>query len=122
MSVWLATNVYRLGEGREIELRQPTLAPMLNKDIKFSLCSSALLLPSRCCLLAFVSLVVRRRNKSFNVGLRIWNSDSRCFIINGIAHKDLSFKHKVKAKSKGVLINSSHRIINTSQKNMASFG
>src|SRR5690606_12628253 len=77
----VAYNVYRLGEGREIELRQPTLAPMLNKDIKISLCSSALLLPNRCCLLAFVSLVIRRRNKSFNVGLRIWNSDRRYFIV-----------------------------------------
>jgi hypothetical protein len=43
----LAPNVHRLGEGREIELRLPTLAPKMIKDKKFSPCYSALLLPNR---------------------------------------------------------------------------
>jgi len=33
--------VHRLGDGREIALRLPTLALLLNKNIKFSFCSSA---------------------------------------------------------------------------------
>ena len=53
----MAYNVKRLGEGREIELGLLTFVPMLNKDIKFSLCSSALLLPSRCCAFALVNLL-----------------------------------------------------------------
>ena len=44
----MAGNGYRLGEGREIEFRLPMLAPKLNKDINFSLRSSALFLPNRC--------------------------------------------------------------------------
>ena len=52
VSYRIAANVKRLGEGRDIEFRLLTLLPILNKDIKFNLCSSALLLPSCCWLLA----------------------------------------------------------------------
>src|SRR5215213_10211779 len=41
LSLWLKSlitkllpNIYRLGEGRELELRLPALSPKLNKDIK----------------------------------------------------------------------------------------
>jgi hypothetical protein len=46
LRILFAHNVHSFGEGREIELPLSTLIPKLNKDIKFSLCSSALLLPS----------------------------------------------------------------------------
>jgi hypothetical protein len=45
---WSATDVHQLGEGEEIDLGQLTFAPKSYKAIKFSLCSSALLLPDRC--------------------------------------------------------------------------
>src|SRR5215207_8014821 len=50
---YLAYNADRLGEGKEIELRQPTLVLELNKDIKFRLCSPTLMWPSRRCAFTF---------------------------------------------------------------------
>ena len=44
-------NGNRLGEGRELKIGLPTLAPMPNKDKEFSQCSSARLYAKPLCAL-----------------------------------------------------------------------
>ena len=78
MSFLITANVYRLGESREIELLQPTLEPMLNKDIKFSLCSSALLLPNRCCAFVLFQEGLYKVSSDLSITHGIFVSNSTC--------------------------------------------
>jgi hypothetical protein len=66
VSYRIAANVKRLGEGRDIEFRLLTLLPILNKDIKFSLCSPALLLPSQCWWQLFLVVAVVTNSNEFS--------------------------------------------------------